>query len=61
MEAIKKRYAELEHEYVTSRSDTKQKMTEYVETDIGVKLSEFNEQLKKLRQSVTKTHPVSEV
>ena len=51
----------MEHEYVTSRSDKKQKMTEYVETDIGVKLSEFNEQLKKLRQSVTKTHPVSEV
>ena len=51
----------MEHDYVKSRSDTKKKMMEYVETDIGVKLSEFNDQLKKLRQSVTKTHPVSEV
>ena len=42
-----------------SRAATKRKMTEYVETDIGVKLSEFNDQLKKLRQCVTKTHPVS--
>ena len=49
----------MEHDYVKSRSDTKKKMTEDIESDIGVKLSEFNEQLKKLRQSVTKTHPVS--
>ena len=59
MDALGLRYAELEREYVKSRADTKQKMTEFVETDIGVKLSEFNDQLKKLRQSVTKTHHVS--
>ena len=52
-------YSKLEKEYVASRVDTKEKMTEFIETNAGVQLSEFNDQLKKIRECVSKKQPVS--
>lgn len=58
MEALQEKYAELEKEYVTARADAKQKMTEFLETDAGVKLSDYDQQLKSFRECITKKQPV---
>ena len=58
MEGIQQKYDEVENEYVTSRVSAKKKMTEFIETNAGVKLSEFNDQLKKIRECVSQKHPV---
>ena len=53
------KYGELEKEYVAARADTKYKMTNFIESEAGVQLSEFNQQLKNIRDCVSKKHPVS--
>ena len=59
VETIKVKYGELEKEYVAARADAKYKMTNFIESEAGVQLSEFNQQLKNIRDCVSKKHPVS--
>ena len=58
LETIKEKYEKLEQEYVISRATTKEKLTECIEGEAGVQLSEFNNQLKNIRECVSKKHPV---
>ena len=58
LETIREKYAKLEQEYVISRATTKEKLTEFIEGEAGVQLSEFNDQLKNIRECVSKKHPV---
>ena len=44
---------------MTNRNSTKEKLTEYIEKDAGVKLTEFHDQLKTFRADLSKQHVVS--
>ena len=59
VENIKEKYSMLEKEYVASRVDTKEKMTEFIVTNAGVQLSKFNDHLKNIRECVSKKQPLS--
>ena len=44
---------------MANRNSTKEKLTEYIEKDAGVKLTEFHDQLKTFRADLSKQHVVS--
>ena len=56
---LREKYAVLKENYVTNRSSTKRKLTEYIEKDAGVKLTKFHNQLKAFRADLSKQHVVS--
>ena len=60
LEALREEYSKLERDYVTSRQKSKQKITDYVSDEAGVKLTELQNQLKKLRADISLKHPVSD-
>ena len=59
MEALREEHSKLERDYVTSRQKSKQKITDYVSDEAGVKFTELQNQLKKLRADISLKHPVS--
>ena len=59
LEALREEYSKLERDYVTSRQKSKQKITDYVSDKAGVKFTELQNQLKKLRSDISLKHPVS--
>ena len=59
LEALREEYSKLERDYVTSRQKSKQKITDYVSDEAGVKFTELQNQLKKLRADISLKHPVS--
>ena len=59
IDELKLIYAELERTYITSRNDTKQRMTDFIDNNAGTKLFQFNTELKQLRETISKKHPVS--
>ena len=59
LEALREEYSKLERDYVTSRQKSKQKITDYVSDKAGVKVTELQNQLKKLRSEISLKHPVS--
>ena len=56
---LREKYANLKERYVANRNSTKEKLTEYIEKDAGVKLTEFHDQLKAFRADLSKQHVVS--
>ena len=59
-EALRIKYGKLRDEYNISRSETKEKLVEYLEKDAGMKVTEFHERLKAFRASVSSKHCVSQ-
>ena len=45
---------------MANRNSTKEKLTEYIEKDAGVRLTEFHNQLKTFRADLSKQHIVSQ-
>ena len=45
---------------MANRNSTKEKLTEYIEKDAGVRLTEFHNQLKAFRADLSKQHIVSQ-
>ena len=60
LEALREEYSKLERDYVTSRQKSKQKIIDYVSDEAGVKFTELQNQLKKLRADISLKHPVSD-
>ena len=59
VDSLLQKYKELKDKYVANRNSTKEKLTEYIEKDAGVKLTEFHNQLKTFRADLSKQHVVS--
>ena len=59
VDGLLQKYKELKEKYVANRNSTKDKLTEYIEKDAGVKLTEFHDQLKAFRADLSKHHVVS--
>ena len=59
LEALREEYSQLERDYITSRQKSKQKITDYVSNEAGVKFTELQNQLQKLRADISLKHPVS--
>ena len=59
VDSLLQKYKELKDKYVANRNSTKEKLTEYIEKDAGVKLTEFHDQLKTFRADLSKQHVVS--
>ena len=57
---FREKYATLREKYVANRNSTKKKLTEYIEKDAGVKLTEFHDQLKTFCADLSKQHIVSQ-
>ena len=56
---MREEYSKLERDYITSRQKSKQKITDYMSNEAGVKFTELQNQLKKLRADISLKHPVS--
>ena len=59
LEALREDYSKLERDYITSRQKSKEKITDYMSNEAGVKFAELQNQLKKLRADISLKHPVS--
>ena len=56
---MREEYNKIERDYITSRQKSKQKITDYMSNEAGVKFTELQNQLKKLRADISLKHPVS--
>ena len=55
---MREEYNKIERDYITSRQKSKQKITDYMSNEAGVKFTELQNQLKKLRADISLKHPV---